>query len=181
MAGLHNTMRRLVVDGRPVALGLLAVGDAVCTTNPTLGRGLSLALQGAADLTATLTATEDPVAQALRMDRLVDEHVAPFYADQAVIDATRLAALRHRITGAPAPPPPPAEGPVTYAQLRAAAPFDPVAFRAFWTVMGMLARPADVYRDPEVVTRTRAAVEAHGSGPPISQPSRAELVRALGG
>ncbi len=43
MAGLHNTMRRLVVDGRPVATGLLAIGDSVCTTNPTLGRGLALA------------------------------------------------------------------------------------------------------------------------------------------
>jgi type II secretory pathway pseudopilin PulG len=38
MAGLHNTLRRLVVDGTPVATGLHAIGDSVCTTNPTLGR-----------------------------------------------------------------------------------------------------------------------------------------------
>jgi hypothetical protein len=44
MGGLHNTLRRLVVEGTPVATGLHALGDAVCTTNPTLGRGLSLAL-----------------------------------------------------------------------------------------------------------------------------------------
>jgi hypothetical protein len=50
MAGLHNTLRRLVVDGTPVATGLHAIGDSVCTTNPTLGRGLALALSGAADL-----------------------------------------------------------------------------------------------------------------------------------
>ena len=37
MGGLHNTLRRLVVDDRPVVLGLHAVGDAVCTTNPTFG------------------------------------------------------------------------------------------------------------------------------------------------
>jgi hypothetical protein len=43
------TLRRLVVDGVPVVTGLHAVGDSVCTTNPTLGRGLSLALQGAVD------------------------------------------------------------------------------------------------------------------------------------
>ncbi len=113
------------------------------------------------------------------MDDLVVEHIAPFYADQAVIDAARLTMLRHRISGAPAPPPPPATGPVTYAQLRAAAPFDPVAFRAFWTVMGMLRRPDEVYRDPEVIERTRAANRAHGVGPPLAQPTRDQLLRAL--
>jgi 2-polyprenyl-6-methoxyphenol hydroxylase-like FAD-dependent oxidoreductase len=54
MAGLHNTLRRLVVDGAPVATGLHAIGDSVCTTNPTLGRGLALALSGAADLVDTI-------------------------------------------------------------------------------------------------------------------------------
>jgi hypothetical protein len=53
-AGLHNSLRRLVVDGAPVATGLTALGDSVCTTNPTLGRGLSLALWEAADLVDAL-------------------------------------------------------------------------------------------------------------------------------
>jgi flavin-dependent dehydrogenase len=43
MGGLHNSMRRLAVDGVPVVTGLAAVGDSVCTTNPTFGRGLALA------------------------------------------------------------------------------------------------------------------------------------------
>ena len=51
MTGPRNTLRRLVVDGVPVVTGLHAVGDSVCTTNPTFGRGLSLAMWGAADLT----------------------------------------------------------------------------------------------------------------------------------
>jgi 2-polyprenyl-6-methoxyphenol hydroxylase-like FAD-dependent oxidoreductase len=180
MAGLHNTLRRLVVDGRPLALGLLAIGDTVCTTNPTLGRGLSLALRGAVDLVDTLrTDAGDPYARALTMDHLVVEHIAPFYADQAVIDSTRLAMLRHRISGAPAPSPPPATGPVTYAQLRAAAPFDAVAFRGFWTVMGMLRRPDEVYRDPEVIEHTRATIRAHGMEPPVVQPTHEQLLGAL--
>jgi 2-polyprenyl-6-methoxyphenol hydroxylase-like FAD-dependent oxidoreductase len=54
MGAVHNTMRRLVIDGVPVATGLGAIGDAVCTTNPTLGRGLSFALSGAVDLLQTL-------------------------------------------------------------------------------------------------------------------------------
>ena len=102
MAGLHNTLRRLVVGGIPVATGLHAIGDSVCTTNPTLGRGLALALSGAADLVDTIGRhAGDPAAQALALDRLVGEHVLPFYEDQAAIDAARLAVMRHTIFGAP--------------------------------------------------------------------------------
>lgn len=55
----------LVVDGTPVATGLHAIGDSVCTTNPTLGRGLAMALSGAADLADTIGENAaDPVGQA---------------------------------------------------------------------------------------------------------------------
>ena len=47
-------MRRLVVDGTPVVTGLAAIGDSMCTTNPTLGRGLTFTLTGAVDLLETL-------------------------------------------------------------------------------------------------------------------------------
>lgn len=105
MGGLHNTLRRLVVDGVPVATGLLAVGDSVCTTNPTLARGLSLALQGAADLVDVIRQHgEDRTALALALEEKVSDHIEPFYTDQAAIDSGRLAMLRHTIFGAPAPP-----------------------------------------------------------------------------
>src|SRR5207237_881022 len=39
MGGLLNRRRRLVVDGRPVALGIHAIGDALVCTNPLYGRG----------------------------------------------------------------------------------------------------------------------------------------------
>ena len=90
MGGLHNTLRRLVSGGSPVVTGLHAIGDVVCTTNPTLGRGLSLALAGAADLLDCVERHgEDWTAQALALDHLVTAHVAPFYEDQAVIDQAR--------------------------------------------------------------------------------------------
>jgi hypothetical protein len=148
MGGVHNTLRRLVVDGTPVATGLAAVGDSVCTTNPTLGRGLAVALSCVVDLLETLDEHRDDVtAQALAMDALVAEHVLPFYEDQAAIDSARLAILRHTIFDAPAP-----SGPstlpdrVTFTQLRTAALFDATAFRAFWRIMGMIGRPGDVLR-----------------------------------
>jgi hypothetical protein len=181
MAAVDNTLRRLVAGGAPVVTGLHALGDAVCTTNPTLGRGLSLALTGAVDLVDALSAHGgDQTALALAADALVTAHVAPFYEDQAAIDAARLASLRHTIFGAPAPAPPP-DTPrrVTYAQLRAAARFDPTAFRAFWKIMGMICPPDAVYADPQVVASTHTALRRHGSGPPVAQPTRDQLHAAL--
>jgi hypothetical protein len=181
MAGLHNTLRRLVAGGSPVAAGLHAIGDSVCTTNPTLGRGLTLALAGAADLADTIEGHGgDASARALALDGLVAAHIAPFYQDQAALDEARLAALRHAIYGAPPPVPPSAEPRrVSYAQLRAAALTDPVVFRAFWKIYAMTCLPEDVYTDPQVVACTRQALRQDGSGPPAAAPSRESVLAAL--
>ncbi|HEY2205626.1 MAG TPA: hypothetical protein VGH99_14230 [Pseudonocardia sp.] len=180
MGGLHNTLRRLVVDGRPVATGLHALGDSVCTTNPTFGRGMGMVLRGAADLADTLAAhPADPYAQALAMDGAVTEHVEPWYADQAATDSARLAALRHTVLGAPPPPAPaPAAGRLTFGELRTAAQVDPSAFRALWKIMGMVGTPSAVYRDPALVSRVRAVL-ALGVPRPVAQPTRDELRAVL--
>jgi hypothetical protein len=181
MGAVHNTMRRFVVAGSPVVTGLVGVGDSVCTTNPTLGRGLSLALSGAADLLNVVERyPDDRRAQALAMDEMVEEHVLPFYEDQVAIDGARLAMLEHMIFNGPSPTPSShASNLVTFAQLRTAALFDPIAFRAFWKVMGMTVRPQEVYSEPEVVARTQSVLDRHGSGPSIDQPTREQLLAAL--
>jgi 2-polyprenyl-6-methoxyphenol hydroxylase-like FAD-dependent oxidoreductase len=181
MGGVHNTLRRLVADGAPVVTGLAALGDSVCTTNPTLGRGLALALSGAVDLLTVINAHgDDGVAVALAADALVADHVVPFYEDQATIDSARLAVLRHNIFGAPAPAMPTASSDrITFSQLRTAAQFDPTAFRALLTVMGMIRRPADVYTDPHIVARTHETLHQHASGPSNVQPTREQLLATL--
>jgi hypothetical protein len=152
---------------------------SVCTTNPTLGRGLTLALTGAVDLVETIDRhSDDWRTQALALDALAGDHIVPFYEDQAAIDSERLAILRHTVFGAPAPTPPPASDRITFGQLRTAAQFDPVAFRAFWSVMGMLGRPDEVYADAEVIASTRTVLE-HASVPPMVQPTRDQLMAAL--
>ena len=106
MGAVQNTLRRLVVGGAPVVTGLVALGDSVCTTNPTLGRGLTLALVGSAGLVDTIAKCgDDWSTQALTMDVLVANHIQPFYEDQAAIDSGRLEILRHTIFNAPAPAP----------------------------------------------------------------------------
>jgi hypothetical protein len=180
MGGLHNSMRRLIVDGVPVATGLAAVGDSVCTTNPTFGRGLALALQGALDLAEALDEQgEDGSVLAEALDNSVTQHVEPFYLDQAANDGRRLAQLRHNLFGAPAPETAPLEDRVTFAALSAAMPFDAIVFRAFWRVLGMLARPDEVYADPDVVARTQDILRRFDTAPTMTQPTRADLEAAL--
>ena len=105
--------------------------------------------------------------------------MVPFYHDQAVIDAARLAMMRHTIFGAPPPPPSQTPGRVTYSQLRAAASYDPTAFRAFWKINGMICPPGEVYTDPDVVARTQETLRRHGTAPPVAQPTREQLLTAL--
>jgi len=181
MGGLRNTLRRLVVSQVPVATGMHAIGDCVCTTNPTLGRGLAFALTGAADLTSTLAKFPgDPFAQAVAMDDLVTAHIEPHYAEQVVVDGARLSYARHVVFGDPAPEPAQEPDRVSYAEVRTAMPYDPVAFRAFWRVMGMQGLPAEIYTDPEVVASTRKLLATPGAVPPPAQPARDELEAALG-
>jgi hypothetical protein len=169
----------LAAGGVPVATGLAAVGDSVCTTNPTFGRGLALALQGATDLAGLLEEYgEDETGLAQALDNVVTRHVEPFYLDQAANDGQRLAELRHTLSGTPAPETAPLEDRVTFAALRAAMPFDALVFRAFWRVMGMLARPDDVYTDPDVVARTQDVLRSLDAAPAMTQPTRAELEAA---
>jgi 2-polyprenyl-6-methoxyphenol hydroxylase-like FAD-dependent oxidoreductase len=180
MGGVHNTLRRLVVDGMPVVTGLAAIGDSVCTTNPTFGRGLGVALWGAVDLREIIDAhLDDWTTLALAADERLADHVVPFYEDQAVTDAARLAILRHRIFDAPAPVSPATNDRVTYPQLRTASRLDPTAFRAMWSVMGMLRRPEDIYTDPLVVERTQQALREHGGGTSLKSPPSEQLLAAL--
>ncbi|MBV9561706.1 MAG: FAD-binding protein [Bradyrhizobium sp.] len=180
MGAVRNTLRRLVVNGAPVVTGLHAIGDSVCTTNPSPGRGLSLALLAAADLLDTIELhVTDRIAQAFELDRLVGDHIAPFYEDQVTIDGARLAMLQHAIFNAPAPKVPVIFDRIDYAQLRTAALFDPTAFRALLNVAGMICWPNDVYTDPRMVARIRQVLDQHDGGPPMVQPSREQLLAAL--
>jgi hypothetical protein len=88
--------------------------------------------------------------------------------------------LRHAIFGDPAPQPP-AQGPdrVTFVEVRAAAQFDATAFRALWRIHGMVQKPAEVYADPEVVSRTRQALARNQDRSPIAEPTREQLMAAL--
>ncbi len=60
MARVENRYRRLVDDGGPIVTGIVLLGDAAMHTNPTAGRGVSLAFAHAQHLVSTVDSTDSP-------------------------------------------------------------------------------------------------------------------------
>jgi flavin-dependent dehydrogenase len=85
--GLSNTYRK-----QADLPGLLSVGDAVCTTNPAAGRGISLGLAQAAALLGLLE--EGDIDIAGRFQAWCDERIRPWFDDHVHWDATLLRRFR---------------------------------------------------------------------------------------
>ena len=78
MSGVVDRTRRFVVDGTPVATGILTVADAHSCTNPSIGRGITIGLRHivvARD--AVRGHLDDPAALALAFDAATTAHVEP--------------------------------------------------------------------------------------------------------
>jgi flavin-dependent dehydrogenase len=175
MAGQQNLLRRLVADGSPVATGVLLVGDAAATTNPSFGRGVSVAMLGA-HLVADALRRNDPGEQVRALDEAIMREVAPFVVSSQEMDARTRARWRHTLYGEPLPPPP---EDLTFEDVVQAAMRDRDVLGAMLRVTGILRTPADLLADPAI----RAAVaEVQASGwtmPSTPLPDRAELVAAV--
>ncbi len=89
---LYNTYRgQLDEAGRPVLPGLIAVGDAVCTTTPLAGRGVALALMQARELIRTIDQHHaDIYCATIEFDRWCDDHIRPWFDDHRDVDADRM-------------------------------------------------------------------------------------------
>ncbi|MFI7547104.1 FAD-dependent oxidoreductase [Actinoplanes sp. NPDC049599] len=89
---LRNTYRgQLDEHGRVALPGLVHVGDAVCTTNPTSGRGITTSLQQAQQLIALIDrAPTDPEAVTLEFDRWCAERIKPWFDDHLAWDADQV-------------------------------------------------------------------------------------------
>jgi 2-polyprenyl-6-methoxyphenol hydroxylase-like FAD-dependent oxidoreductase len=89
---LYNTYRgQLDEAGLPVLPGLIAVGDAVCTTTPLAGRGVALALMQARELIRTIDQHHaDIYCATIEFDRWCDDHIRPWFDDHRDVDADRM-------------------------------------------------------------------------------------------
>jgi flavin-dependent dehydrogenase len=92
MAGILDRYRRFVVEDRPVATGVVAVGDAWACTNPSAGRGLSVGILHAQRLRDVVReGLDDPAVVVRRFDAVTESDVTPFFRNQIAEDRTRIA------------------------------------------------------------------------------------------
>lgn len=175
MAGIMDRRRRFAVDGRPVATGFAAVGDAWACTNPSAGRGLAVGLLHAQTLRRLVREhLDDPAAFAVEWDVRTERDVAPFVRDQFDADAARVAEMDAHRRGEPAPA---ADSPT--ARLAVAARSDPEAFRGLLEIFLCTALPVDVLARPGMADR----IEEAGAGAQQHRASgtadRTQLLAAL--
>jgi 2-polyprenyl-6-methoxyphenol hydroxylase-like FAD-dependent oxidoreductase len=88
---LHNGYRgQSDAAGRPCTPGLISVGDAVCTTTPLAGRGVTLALAQARALVDSLDDDDDVDSASARFDQWCTANVEPWFEDHRHADADRM-------------------------------------------------------------------------------------------
>jgi len=177
LAGLQDVTRDYTPGGVPVVDGLVAVGDAWTTTSPFLGRGLSLGALGAVALRDAVAdgGRQGSLGVVGRYAELLGARVAPYVEATLGFGRHRVAQLAAEAAGQPY---------VTddrawlgSTALQAGARGDPVLLRAHSMIASMSALPAEVFADPEILSRVG---RWFGSSPyPPDRPGRAALVEAL--
>jgi 2-polyprenyl-6-methoxyphenol hydroxylase-like FAD-dependent oxidoreductase len=173
MAGLRNRLRRLVVDGRPVVAGLQLLGDALCVSNPTFGRGVAHGVWLAHTL-AVLLDDHSGAELTLALDRAVDEQVLPYYRNSLARDTLTRAAWRQVLYDEE-----PAVDPALASHARAwlAAFTAGLADRDVWQAVTrtalMLQTPEETLAQPSVLSATATPAPASPPAPAL----RADLLR----
>ncbi|HWD53350.1 MAG TPA: tryptophan 7-halogenase [Acidimicrobiales bacterium] len=147
---IEDRHRDLMVDGMPVATGILAVGDAWACTNPSVGRGASIGMLHAQALRDTLrqVGPDRPVELSEAFATATATTVEPWYQSTLSFDRHRLAEMSAMADGDIYQPDDPAfemTGALAVASLR-----DPDVFRAFLDVVGVLALPEDIFARPGI-------------------------------
>jgi 2-polyprenyl-6-methoxyphenol hydroxylase-like FAD-dependent oxidoreductase len=171
MAGLVNRWRDYVIDGEPVATGVVAVGDAVLCTNPLYGRGCSTAFWGAQLLARSVGAFGDDVREiALAYDASLRSEILPWYRASVDQDAEARRVAAALLAGAD--PDADASDPRTFMRavfrdgLLPATRTDAVVLRAFFRSLNLLERPDSLATDPEIGARVLAVWQERDQRPP---------------
>ncbi len=174
MGGLDNSLR---LPAKGAVTGFVGLGDAVCTTNPSYGRGVSLGLSHAF-LLADFLAEHGKVDAgfAAEFARRTEKLVRPLYEESLANDRGRAGMWEATLHGQPMGRPP--AGVITFGLAVAASTQDAVVWRRVANVMMMLAQPSALYADPEIGQRIGRVL---AGGPPMQLPgaSRADLIAAV--
>lgn len=161
MFTLVDSRRRYVVGGEPCATGLVAVGDSVGASNPSLARGASFALLHAVGLRDLLREDPDPRTLPLRHHDLLEATFEPWWQMTVAADNAHLARMRAAVDGSA----PPFDPGWTFLH---AAQHDADLWRLALRVAGVIELPQDVVARPGVLEQVGATIAR--IGPPTIDP-----------
>jgi 2-polyprenyl-6-methoxyphenol hydroxylase-like FAD-dependent oxidoreductase len=176
MAKIEDRQRTYVVEGVPVATGMVALADAWACTNPSLGRGMSMGMVHAAGLRTALREglLDDPMALAQRHQELTDENVEPLFADTLSFDRHRLAEIEAIMAGREYETDDP--GWALGGALAASIMRDPDLLRGFIEIVSLLDTGVGVLSRPGIAERAIALADPT----PLPGPDRAGLMALVG-
>jgi 2-polyprenyl-6-methoxyphenol hydroxylase-like FAD-dependent oxidoreductase len=148
LARLEDRSRSFVVDGRPVATGVVAVADSWACSNPTNGRGASIGMLHALTLRDQLRAVglDDPAAFAEAFHTATAETVEPWYRATLTSDRHRLGEIEAGLRGVAYDSPDPAYQ--LEKALDVASGQDPECLRALFDIRFVLRTPEQVFARP---------------------------------
>jgi len=178
MSGIVDRYRRFVVDGSPVATGLIALADAWSCTNPSAGRGLTVGFIHAMCLRNVLRQTvEDPIALARQFDEVTEAEVTPWYRAQIAMDRFRFAQM-NALRASRDVPAPADELTRQCVSLLSTMTADPDLFRTGLEYVGTLTPVQRILQRPDIAQHIAKVMDVmRGSGPPaVPGPTRDQLV-----
>jgi 2-polyprenyl-6-methoxyphenol hydroxylase-like FAD-dependent oxidoreductase len=180
MSGGPDRHRSFVVDGEPVVTGLVAVGDSVVRTNPSLGRGSSIGMVQACVLRDVLREVrpDRPAELARRFAEALDTVVGPIYRLTLDQDRNRMAEIQADIAGTPHPPP--GDAWALQRRLQRIMMSDPDALRVYMRA-ALEIEAIDLVGTPPALHARIAAENADEPAYPPAGPTRAQVLAAVAG
>jgi len=175
MARLEDRYRSFVVDGKPVATGVVAVADSWACSNPANGRGASIGMLHALTLRDQLRAAglDDPAAFAEAFHRATTETVEPWYRATLATDRYRIGEIEAGIRGVAYDSPDPAYE--LEKALNIATGRDPECTRATFDIGFVLRTPEEVFARPGLRDKALQLGSGWRDEPPFG-PTREELL-----
>jgi len=178
MAKIEDRHRSFVIDGTPVATGVVALADSWACTNPSVGRGITIGTIHAVALRDVVRAgLSDPVEFQRAWQGATLAEAEGWYRSTLAFDSARLDEIHAELEGREFHPTPEYE--ITKS-MEAAAFKDPEMLRSLLDIAGMLNTADDVLSRPGVLERAAELGHDWRDQPPLG-PSRQELLAIVGG
>lgn len=176
MAGVVDRHREFVIDGEPVATGILTVADAASCTNPSLGRGISLGLMHVEVMRDCVSEHfDDPHALAIAFHERSEQEITPWHEATVAIDRRRVNDMRiYRDGGTPTA----TDQEKISDVLQGAVMIDPVITRGFGEIFSCISTSEDVMARPGFLQRVIDCADKV-SMDPLPGPDREQLLELV--